>query len=147
MESLPLFLTLVKSNSLICAFLLTGNLDAAMQEYNGESYCFSENSIIMKAFKLDTLVAFKYVQITKIEGSNPTILFVANDTIYYDNSSYYFGEKTIYYNLMDQIKEKGFILRNEKRYCYPFLSKMASISLSGKNLITLTFGENICKNF
>lgn len=146
MESLPFFLNLVKSNSLICAFLLTGNLDAAIQEYNGEGYYFSENSIVLKAFKFDTLDAFEYIQITQINSNNRTILFVANNTSYSDNSAYYFGEKTIYYNIMDQIKEKGLSLKNEKRYCYPFLSKKAGIILSG-NLITLMFGEEVCKNY
>jgi hypothetical protein len=146
MESLPLFLNLVKSNSLICAFLLTGNFDVVVQDYSGECYFFSEQSIVLKAFKLDSLETFEYIQITKMDSSI-MILFVANNTEYYDNSTYYFGEKTIYYNVMDQIKEKGLKLKNEYRYCYPFLSKKAGIRLSRKNLISFTFGENVCKNF
>jgi hypothetical protein len=147
MDSLPIFLNLIKSNNLICAFLLSGNLDLAKQQYHGESYYFSEKSIVLEQFSLDSTETFEYIQMTQLYDEIQTIMFVAKDSKYSDNSAYYFGEKTIYYNIMDQIKENGLGLKHEKRYCFNFLSKKASISLSGENLITLMFGEEICKNF
>lgn len=147
MDSLPIFLKLLKSSSLICAFLTTGDLEAVNRNYDGECFYFSENSMILKAFKFDSLEAFEYIQITQIDSCSRTILFVANNSEYFNNRSYYFGEKTIYSRFMDQIKEKGLVLPNENRYCFPFLSQKARISLIGETLISLDFGEDICENY
>ena len=146
MEVLPFFLTLVKSNSLIYAFLLTGNIDTAAQSYMGECINVSEHSIILLDFKLDPLETFDYIQITKHPDFRK-VLFVAKSNEYFDNSERYFGEKTIYYNIIDKIREKNLVLKNEKRYCYPFLSQKASISLPDKHLISLGVGAEICNNY
>lgn len=147
LDSLPLFLKLVKSNALIYSFLISNNFEATLQAYNGSGSYISENSIILRDFELAPDESFEYIQITQIDSNIITILFVPYHEKYSTNKELYFGEKTIYSEYMKNILEKGIKLSNPYKYCFNFLEKQAGINLLGPKLFNFTYGSDICKNF
>lgn len=148
MDTLPLILHLIKTNHLLYAFLLTGNVESAANDFSGKITYMGDacTSVILRDFNLDSEHSFEYIQITN-QGDHLSIMLVANDATYFNQKELFFGEKTIYYNLLDQIKEKGIVLSSPYRYCYPFMSQKAGISILNPKLFSITYGDNICKNF
>ena len=146
-DSLPLFLNLVKSHTLLYTFLLNGNVEATLKGYDGHGFHVSETSIILEDFILSESDAFDYIQLTYVDSTNKKIMFVPYDEKYVINKDLYFGEKTIYYNHMALIQEQGIVLKNPNKYCFEFLDKKASVSLMSRNLISVRYGEDVCKNF
>lgn len=146
-DSLPLFFNLIKSHALLYSFLINGNVETTLKAYDGHGYHMSSASIVLREFKLSESDVFDYVQLTHVDCEYNQIMFVPYDKKYIINKDIYFGEKTIYYDKMALIQEQGIVLKNPNKYCFDFLDKKVSIILMSRNLISVMYGEDICKNF
>ena len=116
MDSIPLFLKLIKAHTLLYAIITTNNLSLVKEKYDGKYYYSSDKCVEMSDFALTDDDKFSIVTIM-IQADSSLLIFMNTDSSkYYENASFYFGEKTIYSPIDSILKEKNIEIKNKLKY-------------------------------
>jgi hypothetical protein len=128
MDSIPIFLQIIKSNTLIYSIIMTGNLSLIRDNYAGKYDFASPNYVTLNNFVLTDDDFFEEICIRKSE-TGIDVSFKSLDTKYFTKHTYYFGEKTIYSPFEKAIEAKGIVIKHPLSYQFNEFMPVVNVTL------------------
>jgi hypothetical protein len=148
MDTIPLFLQLIQSHTLLFSVIMTGNIQSFDGKYDGKVYYPTEMGVYLSNFKLTENDVFDVVLVTLMPDGTVNVSMFTDSSKYYDNPETYFGTETIYSQIEYLFNEKGIKIKHPFQYVFrdfvPPVFILSEIAVTGY-YVHLSFGDAVLK--